>query len=37
VQAMNGRMTAQNHPLGGAEFELRLPLFCHPSDAENPP
>jgi two-component system C4-dicarboxylate transport sensor histidine kinase DctB len=26
VQAMDGRLTAHNHPGGGAEFELRLPL-----------
>lgn len=27
VQAMNGRLAARNHPDGGAEFELRLPLL----------
>lgn len=27
VQAMNGRLAASNHPDGGAEFELRLPLL----------
>lgn len=27
VQAMNGRLTANNHRDGGAEFVLRLPLF----------
>jgi two-component system C4-dicarboxylate transport sensor histidine kinase DctB len=37
VQAMNGRLTAQNHASGGAEFELRLPLSCHPSHTEGPP
>lgn len=26
VQAMNGRLTGHNHPQGGAEFILRLPL-----------
>jgi two-component system C4-dicarboxylate transport sensor histidine kinase DctB len=27
VQAMNGQLTAQNHPDGGAEFIVRLPLL----------
>ncbi|HVL77487.1 MAG TPA: ATP-binding protein, partial [Noviherbaspirillum sp.] len=26
VQAMNGKLSARNHPQGGAEFELDLPL-----------
>jgi len=29
VQAMNGHLAAQNCASGGAEFELRLPLFTH--------
>lgn len=28
VQAMNGRLSARNHPEGGAEFMLRLPLIA---------
>jgi two-component system C4-dicarboxylate transport sensor histidine kinase DctB len=30
VQAMNGQLSAQNHPEGGAEFTLTLPLHAPP-------
>jgi len=29
VQAMNGQLTARNHPAGGAEFVVRLPAAVH--------
>jgi two-component system C4-dicarboxylate transport sensor histidine kinase DctB len=32
VQAMNGQLSAHNHPSGGAQFELRLPLAKGASD-----
>jgi two-component system C4-dicarboxylate transport sensor histidine kinase DctB len=32
VQAMHGEMRAANHPEGGAEFTLKLPLA--PADPE---
>ncbi len=30
VQALNGRLSARNHPDGGAEFLFSLPLALHP-------
>lgn len=34
VQAMNGELTGHNHPQGGAEFVLRLPLAPLKEDSE---
>ena len=37
VQALNGRLTARNHPDGGAEFSLWLPLAPEHSTPQEPP
>jgi len=37
VQAMNGQLTAHNGEGGGAEFELRLPLFQYPVEPATEP
>lgn len=37
VQALNGRLTAANHPAGGAQFTLWLPLAPVPGEVQSTP